>query len=308
MSGLTETVINIESVRIPEVRDSYGILSDLGHSIEFDGMLRPITVWSDGTLVSGARRLRTHFLLAGTPDGGQYHKIRAVFVDNIEDAAQQLTDDLAHGLLAVPMKPTELCRLWAVLRKLDEPAAVRRADAARRRGVELRRAALRGERSPGRSGYSTDYMLRVVAAPFGLSESSAARLNTIYRLAHSDDPRADQARMALKSIDEGNTSIWACYDSIVTKRSTPPPEPAPMQQPAAPVTPAPTPPPASAARQLAAWGRVLPQMQGLIAGLIELGDPADGLTWDQAGPVHAQMSAIRRDLEKMIKKMKESAK
>jgi hypothetical protein len=46
-------------------------------------------------------------------------------------------------------------------------------------------------------------------------------------------------------------------------------------------------------------------MEGLVAGLVELGPPNAELTWEQVGPVHARLSAIRRDLEKMIKQMKE---
>lgn len=146
-----ETTIYIETVRVPPVRADMGPLAELGDSIEKEGLRHPITIWSDGTLVSGARRLRAHFLLAGTPDKSEYRKIRAVIVDNIEDAAKRLLNDNGDEAQSVPLKHSEMCRLWDVIRQLDAPAAARRLDEARRQGVELRRQTQAGQRRPGRS-------------------------------------------------------------------------------------------------------------------------------------------------------------
>ena len=63
--------------------------------------------------------------------------------------------------------------------------------------------------------------------------------------------------------------------------------------------------PVAAPKQLAAWTRTLPQMEGLTAALIELGAPSPDLTWEQVGPVHARFTLVRRELEKMIKQMRE---
>lgn len=298
-----EMTINIEAVRVPQLRETYGDLSDLGRSIEADGLRHPITVWTDGTLISGARRLRTHFLLAGQSANfaTDYRRIRAVFVDTIEDAAKRMLIDNNDEVAARPMKPSEMCRLWEVLRQLDEPAALKRADAARRRGVELRRATLAGARKPGRSrsrGAAEEYVLATVAQPFGMSESTASRLWTVYAMANSltvAPERRERARLALEAIDAGLSSISANYTALVAKRATPLPRPA---QAAPPVEVVP------AARQLAAWSRSLPQLEGLTAGLVELGPPNPDLTWDQIGPVVAQLSTVRRSLEKIIKNMK----
>lgn len=299
---MTEEVsINIESVRVPPYRDNYGDLTELGDSIQHGMLHHPITVWKDGTLISGARRLRAHFLLAGVPEGSRFRKIRAVFVDTIEDAAKRLLDDNQDDHLALPLGMAEIARLWEVIRKLDEPAAIKRAEASRRRGVEMRKATLSGKRKPGRATNSQDYALGVLGAPFGMSESSASRLWALYMLASAPaqpEERREQARQALRDIDDGISSLWANYSRLLG--GTKPP----LGKPKA----APTAEPAPAPRQRLAWERSLPQMEGLVAGLIELGPPNPDLTWEQVGPVHARLSAIRRDLEKIIWKMKESAK
>jgi hypothetical protein len=294
-----EKSINIEAVRIPPVRQGYGNLVSLCESIEGDGLRHPITVWTDGTLISGSRRLRAHFLL-----GDEHRSIQAVFVNTIEEAAKRLLADNQDEHCARPMMPSEMCRLWEVLRRLDRPAAARRADESRRRGVELRRQTQSGKRNPGRQRSRTnDYAMAVMCEPFGLSEVTATRLFRIYGIAYGrdeTDARRNQAREALDSIDAGQTTIWANYARLVGGRSAPtPPRPADIPAPLEPVP---------AARQRQAWERSLPQMEGLVAGLAELGPPSPALTWDQIGPTHTRLMAVRRDLEKIIKKMRESNK
>lgn len=299
-----ETTIYIETVRVPPVRaDLTTGLVSLGDSIEKDGLRSPITVWADGTLISGARRLRTHFLLANDPRKSQYRKIRAVFVDTIEDAAKRLLGDNSDEGDAIPLKPSEMCRLWDVLARLDEPAAARRMDAARRRGVELRKQTQAGVRAPGRStsrGKGDEYLMGVLAEPFGMAEATASRLRAIHRIAHSPsltDERRTRAADALAALDRGESSIWARYSDLVSGRNSP----------VSRVRATATREPAPAARQRAAWDRGVPQMEGLVAGFTELGPPHPDLTWDQVGPVHARLMKIRRDLEKIINAMKETA-
>lgn len=295
--------VNIESVRTHQVRDRLGDLADLGASIQSEGLRHPITLWSDGTLVSGARRLRAHFLISGTPEGSRFRRIPAVFVDTIEDAAVRLLIDNADEHHALPLKASEVCAIWAMLSDLDAPAAIKRIEAKRRQGVALRRETLAGKRKPGRTDYSSNYVLGVLAPPFGMSEATASRLWAIYMLAISPVTQLDRreaAAKALQAIDNGESSIWANYKHLLSGR----PAAAPLNRPkvAAPVEAAP------AARQVAAWNRALPQLEGIVDGLTGLGWPHPDLTWEQIGPVHARMMKIRRDMEKMIRKMKETNK
>jgi hypothetical protein len=294
---VTEQWISIEAVRTPVVRYSSGALSALGASLRDDGQRHPITLWKDGTLISGFRRHRAALLLGSA-------SMRAVFVDTIEDAAKRLLTDGQDDYLALPMKSSEMCRLWELLRRLDEPAAKIRADEARRRGVELRRQTMRGQRPRGRTvNSSEDYVLSVLAPPFGLSESTARRLWAIYAhavgIANTTAEKADKARVALADIDAGESSISANYERLITSRAAPAPRsrtrPVPVEA-------------ADAARQRLAWARSLPQLEGLVSGLVELGPPNAELTWDEVGPVHTRLAAVRRELEKMIKQMREHNK
>lgn len=292
-----ERLIRTEAVRIPRTRDGNGSCLALANSIRDTGLERPITVWSDSTLISGQRRLVAHMLL-------KRDRIPAVFVNTIEDAAKRMLGDNQDDHLALPWKWSEVCRLWEVLRRLDGPAAIRRADASRRRGVELRRKTLAGQRNPGRAHgvkHSEDYVLSVICDPFGISGATAKRIETIYSMGYgltdAPDEKRELAREVMADIDAG-ASIWACYQRLMGVRGPV------VSRPKAetPIESAP------AARQLTAWAKSLPQMEGLTAGLTELGAPNAELTWDQVGPVHIRLMAVRRELEKIIKQMRESNK
>lgn len=300
MTTSPEQLISIEAPRsrTPYVRQFYGPLEALGASIRDEGMRHPITLWKDGTLISGFRRHRACLLLGG-------RQIQAVFVDTVEDAAKALLRDNEDDHLALPQRWSEICALWALMRVLDEPAAARRGNQARRRGVELRRQTQAGKRKPGRgANHSQDYVLRVLAPSFGASESTAKRLWVVHALAHglteATDEKREQALQAMRNIDSGESSIWANYQRLIHDRDAAPavvrPRPAEVVAPAA------------ARLQRTAWDRSLPQMEGLVAGLVELGPPNADLTWEQVGPVHARLMSVRRDLEKIINKMRENNK
>lgn len=290
-----ERLIRTESVRMTKYRATNGSCMSLATHIEANGLYRPITLWTDGTLISGQRRLFAHYLL-------HKERIQAVYVNTIEEAAKRLLGDNREEQESLPMKWSDVCRLWELLRRLDEPAAVRRTDAARRRGVELRRKTQAGQRKPGRlASQNTDYVLGVICEPFGISYATARRIQRVYRISEGITDIPDQrevAREIMAEIDAGG-SIWACYQRLLGNR-----EPATQRLPQAP----PPVEPAPAARQKTAWERSLPQMEGLIAGLAELGPPSPVLTWHEVGPVYTRLAAIRRDLEKMIKQMKETGK
>jgi len=301
---MTETKIHIETVRTHEVRQNMGVLTGLGKSLVAEGQRHPITVWKDGTLISGARRLRCHFLLSGGQNRTGFKHINAVFVDTIEDAAKRLLADNEDPECAKPMTPSDMCRLWALVRQLDEPAALKRAEQARRRGVELRNLTQRGQRKPGRSQSRTDdYVLTVLAEPFGFSAATARRIEVIFQTAtgviEADEKKRQQAIKLMDDLDQNRATVWASYKQLMGLK------PKAVAAPRAKAEPVEA---AEAAKQLAAWTRALPPLQGLVSGLSELGPPNPELTWEQVGPVHAQLAAVRRDLEKMIWKMKEISK
>lgn len=300
---MTETKIHIETVRVHDYRQSLGVLTGLSKSLVAEGQRHPITVWKDGTLISGLRRLRCHFLISGGQNRPSFKNISAVFVDTIEDAAKQLLAANQDRECFKPMTPSDMCRLWALMRRLDEPAALKRAEIARRRGVELRSQTQKGQRKPGRSSSRTDdYVLTVLAEPFGISAATARRIEVIFQTAtgviEADEGKRAEATRIMKDLDEGRATAWASYQQLMGLK----PKNAAVKKKAEPVESA------EALKQMASWDRALPPLLGLVSGLSDLGSPNPELTWEQVGPVHAQLSAARRDLEKLIKQMKEISK
>lgn len=302
MTTSEELLIDTMAVRLPHpfIRATTGSVAALADSIRDDGLRHPITLWSDGTLISGLRRHRAHLVVANK-------SIRAVFVDTIEDAAKRLQIDHEDDHEAVPMKPSELCRLWELLRTLDGPDALVRNEAARRRGVELRRATKDGKRRAGRSAHRTDdYALGVLAPAFGMSEATAGRVWAIYAMATGisgvrtvTEERREIAQDAMRSLDAGQGTVWANYARVMTNRTAP--VAVPRQTPPSPVA-------VDAAKQIAAWNRSLPTLEGLVAGLVELGPPNTALTAQEIEPVHARLKVVRRNLEKIINQMRETTK
>lgn len=293
---MAESRIRVDDVRIPRHRENNGSCLALANSIRDEGQRRPITVWKDGTLISGERRVFAHLLL-------EMPRISAVFVSTIEDAAKQLMIDYQDDYLAIPAKWSEVCRLWQTLRRLDEPAAVERIATARRRGVELRRATQAGQRTPGRTHTRTDdYVLSVICEPYGVSCATATRVERIWRAANGlteeTDERRTLAREIMAGLDSGD-AVWPCFERWRGERAALVSRPRPNMQAVPPAEPLP------AAKQIATWNRTLPQLEGLLVGLIEQGAPNSDLTWEQVGPVHTRLKLVRRELEKIINGLKE---
>jgi ParB-like nuclease family protein len=293
---MTETLVRTEAIRIAKHRKDYGSCLALANSIRDEGLRHPLVVWSDGTLISGERRLFAA-LLHKAP------RIQATFVSTIEEAAKAMLIDKQDDYLAVPMKWSEACRLWQTLRRLDAPAAVVRADESRRRGVALRKETQEGRRRRGRySSRVDDYFLTVVGEPFGISSATARRVEMVYEhgfLIDTTDEKRERARQLMAELDAG-ASIWSTYQRMLGH------EPA-TTPPAPPKTPEVI-PSAPASKQLAAWERALPLLEGTFAGMRELGPVNDNLTWEQVGPFCARLAAVRREMEKMIRNMKEKSK
>lgn len=293
----TESLIRTESVRIPRYRSSPGSCMALANSIDKDGMRHPICVWTDGTLVSGERRLRATMLL-------QRDRINAVFVSTIEDAAKRLLADNQDEELAIPMLPSDRCRLWARMRILDEPALILRLAAARRRGVELRKQTQDGARPPGRRSGSNgeEYLLEVLAEPFGLSAATAARIDRIYRTGYgtdfdATDEQRELARQFMKDLDAGKGSIWAFYQQLLGHS---PKKSAPALKAVAPKQAT-----ATGSKQMSSWDKALPTLEGLMSALTGLGPPSPDLTPEQVAPYQDRLRKIRREVEILINQMKE---
>lgn len=289
------TFTNVESIRTATIRTVVADVSALAKDIKQNGLRHPLVLWSDGTLLSGSRRLLAHMTL-------KRPAVDVEFVSTIEEAAKLIQRDNEDDYLAKPMKWSEVCRLWDLLRRFDAPAAARRADANRRAGVELRRQTRAGLRRPGRENTrGENYFLSVMAPPFGISEATGQRVYSAWNIARGgnevSDERRELARQVMADIDE-HGNVWANYRRLLGQRSAPPVFPKghrpPVQR-----------DPAPAKRQHEAYERALPQLEGLMVGLVELGAPHPDLTWEAIGPWHARLAAVRREMERIIRQMKE---
>lgn len=292
---MAETRIDVESVKVHSYRNHLGYLNPLVKSIRTEGLHRPIVVWTDGTLISGMRRLRAYFVLAEPT-------IPAVFVDTIEEAAKHMLGDNQDTTAAVNMTWSEICLLWRVLRALDGPAAVKRLNESRRRGVELRRLTQAGERPAGRRPSSEDYVLSIVCEPFGISVQTARRIESIWEVANGLHPSGheehrDEAAKIMQRVDGGEQSIWAGYQALMSLFPN-----AKRKRQATPEKAAAT----TAPKQIQHWEKALSVLEGVTAGIVELGSPHSDLTWDQVGPVYNRLAVVRRTIEQQLKQMKAS--
>lgn len=274
--------------------DNIGDLTQLKLSIAEEGLRQPLLLWNDGTLISGGRRF---LALASLPNA--YYTVR--FVNDLDQLGGELEKQVADDTAAQPMRLSEICRLWDVIRKLDEPAAAQRAHRRRSLASSLRRQLKDGARTAGRHpepGGEAYFLARVVP-PFGMSPATAMRLLYVHHTAtgrrQASAKTAALAKQLMRQVDEDG-NVNGAYRTLMGHRPVRMPEPAVARA------------RVSAEKQLSALGSAAAHLSGITAGAKALGPISKELTWEQIGPVHAQFSAVRRDLEQMIKQMKEIAR
>ena len=88
------------------VRKDFGDVASLGRSIEDFGLLQPIVVRLDGTLVCGLRRIMACELL-GRPE------IPCYVCESVEDEYELLRAQLEENTCRKPLTPEELARAAA---------------------------------------------------------------------------------------------------------------------------------------------------------------------------------------------------
>lgn len=283
-------LVRADSLRQTKTRSGLGSLTQLRASLLRDGFRHPICAWSDGTVISGERRL-VAAIMAGADT------VPVEYVSTIEDAAKRLTEDNEDDYLTKPRTWSEVCELWEVLRRLDAPAAQQRRRANMQRGQELRRAVLAGKRKPGRaSGRGQDYFLTVLAPPFGISDATARRIVCIHRAAKQMGPNSLAAEL-MQGVDLHKGAVWKSYQRLLGHNPDAPHAPAKPKL-------LPQLPSAAAAQQLQALSSAEAHMAGMLAGIRALGPLNPTLEWSTLAPHHAALSEIRRGVEKLIKEMK----
>ena len=191
--------MHIADIKIPQPRRAnLGSIGALAESINREGLLCDIGVLTDGTLVTGERRLSACLRLAWT-------SVPVRYVRSLTDAAELLRTEaeaaelLSPGdpaLLRKPMLPSELAAFGEVLFAMESAVAQRRA---RRHGGT----------APGRKADTggTGAKTRDLVAPLlGMGARSYMDLRFVYRVTlDSDAPPAERelARETMAEIDAG---------------------------------------------------------------------------------------------------------
>jgi ParB family chromosome partitioning protein len=123
--GHIELERSIDSIRIgSRHRTDLGDIDALAASIEKQGLLQPITVTPDGTLVCGARRL------AALRQLGK-RKLSVWVRSGISDRLTQLLAEQDDNALHKPLSPTEAATLYREVKMLLTEDAQRRQEASR---------------------------------------------------------------------------------------------------------------------------------------------------------------------------------
>ena len=115
----------IDSIRIGHRhRRDLGDLDELEASIRDQGLLQPITISPDGTLVCGVRRLEVAKRLG-------WHKVNVWVRAGISSPLQRLLAEQHENTARKPYSPTEAAALYRELKTLIAEDAARRQEASR---------------------------------------------------------------------------------------------------------------------------------------------------------------------------------
>ena len=115
----------VDSIRVGyRFRGDLGNLDELCASIQTVGLLQPITITPDGTLVCGARRLAAVRKLG-------WNRIKVWINSTISTRLAEVLAEQHENTTRKPLTPTEAAALYAELRQLYAADAVRRQQATR---------------------------------------------------------------------------------------------------------------------------------------------------------------------------------
>lgn len=184
MSGLED--IPVEEVHVRERhRQDLGDVDSLIASIERVGLLHPIVVRSDRTLIAGGRRLAAIRKMG-------YPTILAHVVDNLHDARELLFAERDENIERKDMTPSEKVALGRALEDLERPKAAERQRATLRRGDQVpdRETFPDGDSRDDRTGKVYD----LVGEAVGMSGPTYKRAKAVVAAAEEGIAEAVEAR------------------------------------------------------------------------------------------------------------------
>lgn len=215
---MTETEFIVKQIDIAWVkvvgrhRRDLGDIGPLAESIEKVGLIHPITVTEDGSLIAGQRRLEAFRQL-----GRNAIPARVAF--NLDEAVERLIVERDENTARKPMTPEELVSLGKALEALESPKAKeRQRDAGREHGR-------------GNSSCSDEQKLSAkssfggtrdtVAEAIGMSPTSYYRARTVVEAAKNPTATPESREVAEAALAEMNATgkVTGPYETVTGLRA-----------------------------------------------------------------------------------------
>ncbi len=190
----------VDAIKIAtRYRTEFGDVRELADSILAIGLLHPVVVTPDHTLVSGHRRLEAVKLI-GLPD------VPVRVVDNLDSAALMLKAERDENTCRKDMTASELYALGKELEALERPKAAERQAAAGSRNLGIPSSDPENGTRPGETR-------EVVGRGLGVSGPTWQRLKHVADKAEAGD---EEAAAEMAAIDAGEQTITGAYKKVTT--------------------------------------------------------------------------------------------
>lgn len=221
-SGGVELDRTVASIRVgARFRHDLGDLDELCDSIAKLGLLQPITITPDGTLICGARRLAAVKRLG-------WDRVKVWIIANISTRLHEVLAERDENAVRKPLAPTEAARLYEELKVLYAADAARRQHATHFTSEDNPRH-LRSSDGPVEStGPSEDRFMAIAreqAARAITGKNSYTALNQVLKVQRlADDPDTPEpvrevARRELAEMD-ADGKVHGHYQTVRAAAST----------------------------------------------------------------------------------------
>lgn len=159
----------------PRHRKELGDVAALAESINGVGLLHPVVVKPDGTLIAGARRLAAVKLLKWTD-------VSATVVKTLDDAHKALLAERDENTCRKDFAPSEAVAVGKSLEELEKPKAEERAEQGRRAGGHARHGRSVQSLPQAKAGKTR----AKVAAAVGMSHTTYEKAKAVVKAAEEE--------------------------------------------------------------------------------------------------------------------------
>lgn len=190
-------------------RQDLGDLTELATSIEKIGLIHPITVTEDGSLIAGQRRLEAYRKLGRAA-------IPARVAYDLEGAVERLQVERDENTARKPMTPEELVSLGKALEALESPKAKERQGS---HGAAPGRPSANTSVQPNTSD-QVGSTRAAVAGAIGMSPTSYYRARTVVEAAKDPTATPESRELAEAALAEMNATgkVSGAYDTVTGTR------------------------------------------------------------------------------------------